>query len=59
MSTASIAKPEPEFTRRSPTESICMFCFMTVRVKRPEHLEQDERLHASVCIQRPDSRLQG
>ena len=34
MSTSS-SDSEPEFTRRSDTESICMWCFMTVRTKRP------------------------
>jgi len=53
MSTLA-SKPQPEFIRRSDTESICMWCFMTLRVKQPEHLKQDELLHASLCIQRPD-----
>jgi hypothetical protein len=46
------AKPEPEFTRRSKTESICMRCFATVRAKRPEFLDREERLHAATCKQR-------
>jgi hypothetical protein len=50
------AKPEPEFTRRSGTESICMHCFITIRVKAPELLANEEREHLAICLQRPDAR---
>ena len=49
------ATPEPDFTRRSGTESVCMWCYATIRVKTPDLLENEEHIHASVCIQRPDS----
>jgi len=48
-------KFEPEFTRRSETESICMGCFMTVRARRAELLEQEELNHTSACMGRADS----
>jgi hypothetical protein len=41
MSTPS-SKLQPEFTRRSPTESICMRCFLTIHVKRPDDLANEE-----------------
>ena len=47
-------EPEPDFTRRSSTESICMWCYLTVRAIKPELLEIEERIHSSSCIQRPD-----
>ncbi len=53
MSTPS--KPETEFTRRSGTESICMWCYATVRVKMADDLTSEEHEHAAICIQRPDS----
>ena len=55
MSTPS-SKAEPDFTRRSDTESICMWCYLTVRVRRPEELANEEREHAATCRDRPDSR---
>ena len=48
------SESEPEFTRRSDTESICMWCFMTVRVTTPDDLANEEREHAATCIQRPE-----
>jgi len=47
-------KSKPEFTRRSDTESICMVCYLTVRVELPDDLEIEERIHASVCSGKPD-----
>ncbi len=46
---------QPRFTRRSETESICMFCFGTVRTDRYVPLEDVEDIHADVCLVRPDS----
>ncbi len=51
-------KPEPEFTRRSASESICMYCYATVRETVWENLEAAERLHASVCLQWPRPPIQ-
>jgi hypothetical protein len=44
------------FTRRSVTESICMFCFATVRSKDPDLLHLEERLHILSCFSRPRDR---
>ncbi len=41
--------PEKEFTQRSETESICMFCFATVRSRIPEHLRLAQDVHSQVC----------
>ena len=49
------SKPQPEFTRRSETESICMWCFIPVRAQRAEWLAEEEREHAAICLQRPDA----
>ena len=54
---ATPGKPKPEFTRRSETESICMWCFATIRVITPDLLANEEPEHAVNCIQRPDSPL--
>jgi hypothetical protein len=45
--------PDNEFTRRSDTESICMFCFATVRSKIPLHLPLAEDAHSQVCAAHP------
>lgn len=54
MSTSS-STPDAEFTRRSPTVSICMYCCVTVRVKLHESLAVAEREHISECSERPAS----
>ncbi len=41
--------PEDQFTRRSETESICMFCFATVRSVTSAYLELAEDLHSQTC----------
>jgi|HubBroStandDraft_6_1064221.scaffolds.fasta_scaffold291215_3 hypothetical protein len=41
--------PENQFTRRSKTESICMFCFITVRSEIPAYLELAEDVHSQTC----------
>ena len=51
---ATSADPKQDFTRRSATESICMYCFLTVRVQSPYDLDTEERVHASLCLERPD-----
>lgn len=51
--TAPTRKPERDFTRRTDTDSICMRCFLTVRVKVPEELAKEERIHARECSHRP------
>ncbi len=51
-------KPDPpieKFTRRSESESVCMFCFQTVRSDRYLPLEKAENIHADLCLLRPDS----
>ena len=53
MNTSS-TKSTPEFMPRSLTESICMYCFLTVRVKRPEDLANEECEHGASCIERLD-----
>ncbi len=42
-------RPEDQFTRRSEVESICMFCFITVRSITPAHLELAEDVHSQTC----------
>ncbi len=52
------ANPDPRpnnFTRRSETESTCMFCFLTIRADRYTPLQEAEEIHADVCLMRPDS----
>jgi hypothetical protein len=48
--------PESEFVRRSKTESICMHCFFTIRVKMADDLVNEEREHLAICLQHPDAR---
>ena len=58
VSMSSPGNPDPQltkFTRRSETESICVFCFLTVRADRYVPLEEAEDIHADVCLLRPDS----
>ena len=52
----SFANPQPEYTRRSDSESICMWCYVIIRVAKPEDLANEEREHASICQERPDLR---
>jgi hypothetical protein len=47
--------PEPKFTRRSEKESICVYCFLTIRADSYTPLEYVEDIHADVCLVRPDS----
>lgn len=49
--------PRPSFSRQSDKESICMFCFLTIRADRYTPLEEAEDIHADVCLVRPDSPL--
>ena len=50
----STPDPDGEFTRRSDTESVCMYCFITVRVNAGESLNLAELLHAMECAFMPD-----
>ena len=53
---SSLRNPDPQkFTRRSETESVCMFCFATIRTDRFVPLEEAEDIHADLCLLRPDS----
>jgi len=45
----------PRFTRKSEAESICMYCFQTIRTDRYAPLEEVEDIHADVCLQNPHS----
>ena len=45
----------PTFNRRTETESICMFCFVTIRSDRYTSLADAEEIHADVCLARPGS----
>lgn len=47
------------FTRRSETESICMFCFATLRSEYPDLLHLEERLHVMSCFSRQRERAAG
>jgi hypothetical protein len=44
---------DEDFTRRSETESICMYCFAKVRVTKHEPLESAERDDAFICMEWP------
>ncbi len=57
MSTSGQPLPSPKFTRKSETESICMFCFSTVRGDQYKTLEDAEDIHVNICLLRPDSAL--
>ncbi len=58
MSSQPDPDPQPRrFTRRSETESICVFCSLTVRADRYVPLKEAEDIHADVCLMRPDSPL--
>jgi len=46
--------PDAPFTRRSETDSVCMYCFATVRVPLGESLSLEELLHSAVCPAMPD-----
>jgi len=46
---------KPTFNRRTETESICMFCFLTIRADRYTSLADAEEIHADVCLARPGS----
>ena len=41
--------PQPQFTDRTPHESICMTCYATVRAAHTEHLEDAQSRHANEC----------
>jgi hypothetical protein len=47
--------PQPTFTRRSEKESVCVFCFLTIRSDDYTTLQDAEEIHADVCLVRPDS----
>jgi hypothetical protein len=51
--TGTNKSPQPDFTRKSETESICMFCFLTIRADRSASLECMEDIHADVCLGKP------
>ena len=46
--------PDAPFTRRSETDSVCMYCFATVRVRLGESLSLEELVHSAVCPAMPD-----
>lgn len=53
-----LEKSDPQnmkFTRRSETESVCNFCFVTLRADRYMPIEVSEEIHADVCLLRLDS----
>ena len=43
-----------QFTRKSDKESICTYCFQTVKTDRYAPLEKAEDIHADVCLSKPD-----
>ena len=55
MSSQESPDTTPRFTRRSETESVCMYCFSTVRGDRYIPVEEAEDIHADVCLQGPGS----
>ena len=56
MSNPGNADPQPmRFTRKSETESTCMFCSQKVCTDRYVPLEEAEDIHADVCLVKPGS----
>ena len=55
MSSQESPETKTEFTRRSESESICIFCFQTIRTDRWTPLDVAENIHSEVCPQRDDS----
>lgn len=47
--------PSQEFTPKSETESICTYCFQTIRTDRYTPLEEVEDIHADLCLHKPRS----
>ena len=41
--------PSCDFTPRSQTESICIYCYATVRSETPDALTLYEELHRRIC----------
>jgi len=52
MSSHDSLDKEPEFTRRSETESVCTCCSQSIRADRYTPLEYVEDIHADVCLMR-------
>ena len=48
---------DSDFTRRSETESVCLFCFLTVRANTPGALGPAEDSHRRLCPINPRQRL--
>ena len=46
---------ENGFTRRSATESTCVFCLLTIRSRTTGFLELAESVHCQFCSARPRS----
>jgi hypothetical protein len=42
-----------DFVLRSETESICVYCFLTIRVKKASWLKGAENVHRQVCASKP------
>ncbi|MGO9515440.1 MAG: hypothetical protein ACLPND_00185 [Candidatus Korobacteraceae bacterium] len=43
-----------QFTRKSEKESICTYCFQTIKTDRYAPLEKVEDIHADVCLSKPN-----
>ena len=48
------ADTNSQFTRKSEKESICAYCFQTVKTDRYAPLEKAEDIHADVCLSKPN-----
>lgn len=57
MSSQELPTENPNFTRKSETESICTHCFQTVKTDRFTPLEVVEDIHADVCLVRVQTAL--
>ena len=55
MSSQQSSNTNPEFTRQSETESVCVHCTQTVKTDRYAPLEVVENIHADVCLHKPNS----
>lgn len=49
--------PKPDFTRSSDGNSICLLCFLTVKIWKAETVEEAENQHRVLCPIMPRPRL--
>jgi len=55
MSSSREPDPQPTFTPRSETESVCNFCSRNIRADKYVPLKDAEDIHADMCLAKPTS----